>query len=487
MPFPSRKKNTTKSERPWRRTQEPEEQYNLRQSDTVSTFTYLQPYRETVEEEPNKITRGYTEGKRSNGVNYSYHNKTTGTRQNAFRERGDDEYPHQEKEHYGTFRNDFSMESFDENTTVQPSSEAPETSLKRGETQPAKLQSLISSVEPSPRPSSLQRFMHCFVDDSCCGHNNDHFESIENLPNGRFMERNFTQSEAHYPNQYPLKNRSNQYHNKDTSKTLEKSVSEKYFEEYKRSKQCTELLSYISEDSGEYVRKADKKTPPLTKKKTVKAIGLNEKSFRGTSAKEDPPKKPISRTVREERINELVEFLSNSTSNMIMEEKSDLSSHISQPISVEEDGDYSFNNLSVDPNKADPHSSQNPEPQPKGMQSISIKFNKLLPYGSNDARNSKEKASDKNQSILTNENQKNAASEHRQKVKKVQERKEEISDKKKKDDNSRLLPTPEKLNKLFPSSRQEGKQAKERREESNRSVSSKSSAVQRPVYLYRSS
>lgn len=483
MPFPSRKKSTTKSDMPWRRKPEPEEQYNLRQSDTVSTFTYLQPYRETVEEEPNKITRGYIEGKRSSGANYSYHNKITGARQNAFRERGADEYPHQEKERYGTFRNDFSMESFDENTIVQPS-EAPETSIKRGETQPKKPLSLTSSVEPSPRPSSLQRFMHCFVDDSCCGHSNDHFESIENLPNGRFMERNFTPPEAPYPNHYPLKNRSNQYHNKETSKHLDKSVSEKYFEEYKRSKQCTELLGYISEDSGEYVRKVDKKTPALTKKKTVKAIGLNEKSFRGTSANEDPPKKPISRTVREERINELVEFLSNSTSNMIMEEKSDHSSHISQPLSVEEDGNYSFNNLSVDPNKADPYSSQPPEQQPKGMQSISIKFNKLLPYGSNDAKNSKD---DKNHSILTNENQKNAPSENRQKVKKVQERKEEIGDKKKKDDNSRLLPTPEKLNKLFPTSRQEGKQAKERREESNRSVSSKSSAVQRPVYLYRSS
>jgi len=486
MHFPSRKKNAAKSEKPWRRKQAPEEQYNLRQSDTVSTFTYGQPYSETVEEEPNKINRGYTgpPDKRSNGAHYSYHNRTTATRQNTFRERSD-EYPQQEKEGYGTFRNDFSMESFDENTTIQPS-KAPESSTKRGETQSAKSQSLTSSVAPSPRPSSLQRFMHCFVDDSCCGQSNDHFESIENQPHGRLTERNITPHEAQYTNHYPLKNRSNQYHNKESSKTLEKSVSEKYFEDYKRSQQCTELLSYISEDSEEYNRKVDRVKPNSSKKKAVKAMGLNEKLIRGASAKEGPPKKPISRTVREERINELVEFLSNSTSNMIMEEKSDNSSHISQPQSAEEDGDYSLNNLLVEPSRADPLSSQNPEPQPKGVQSRSGKFNKLLPYNSNEVRSSKEKVDDKNQSILTHENPVNAAPENRQKVKKVQERKEEIGGKKKKDDNPRLLPTPEKLNKLFPTSRHEAKQAKERREESNRSVSSKSSAVQRPVYLYRS-
>jgi hypothetical protein len=464
------------------------ELYELGQSDTISTVSYGHTaFNETVEDEPSNYRRSYN-SQRNYEADYGHESRVTGVRTNTSSGRIN-EYHHRDREH-DTFRNDFSMESFDENSMIQPS-ESPETMRKKGEKSPIKGQSLTSSVEPSPRPSSLQRFMHYFVDDSCCGKGDDHVERIDSQPNGRLRDRKYSSKEVHYDNLYPLKNRSNHYHQKEAkaAQNLEKSISEKYFEDYKRSQQCSQLCNYNPEDSAEYNRKEDRAPPTLAKTKTVKTIGLNEKNIQGTNMKEVSSKNPVSRVMREERINELVEFLSNSTLDMINEENSDISSH-HMPLKSSEEISTSLNNLPPKPSIGHPSSLHDLKSHPKARSSRSSKLSKFIPYGSQEAKSSKKRIDDNYQSTLTPEKAKNIVPGGRQKVKQVKENREESSSKRRSDDSFKLPPNPEKPNKSIPCNRQEVRRAKEKRGEGSRSGStswsSKSSVVQRPVFLYKS-
>mmetsp|Transcript_15402 Transcript_15402/g.21945 ORF Transcript_15402/g.21945 Transcript_15402/m.21945 type:complete len:484 (-) Transcript_15402:54-1505(-) len=358
MDFRNRKKKVPSHEKHWR-SEESVEQDSV-SLDHYSTMSDNKKSTERARSRSWKFNRIYSQNKarrstRDDDESYIIENKNENYR-NSSEKKGRGGYQN-------TLRNDFSTDSYE--NVEQPAETTKNTRVLNE-----------ASGDVSPRLSAFQRFMHYVVDDSCCGQEpNDELsrlveENYQMQVEGNnqetrsigFSEKNLSNRDKDRSKRSSIKVRPSQHteirsytkgdlppeeeeYRRKARRKIFKAANNSFEDEERESlpqvgcKGLKEEHESIEEEEREYPRQSSSKTY-----KTRGFFGLTRKPLHGSNIKgrepeildeaiqtsntSKPPSGYSSGKAREERINELVEFLSESTSYMQSEEKSDNSSFI---------------------------------------------------------------------------------------------------------------------------------------------------------------